>query len=51
MSSDIFFYLTPKINSLNSQMFIDASKALAALFNTALEFFGLQAVPNVLGGK
>lgn len=31
--------------------FHDASRALAALFNTVLEFVGLQGVPRVLGGK
>lgn len=32
-----------------ADVFKDASKGFAALFNTVLEFTGQQAVPNVLG--
>ncbi|MCQ9370964.1 hypothetical protein NQ024_06835 [Corynebacterium sp. 35RC1] len=55
MSSDFFTYFDNTFTRLAADGFADyfhnASKALAAIFNTGLEFFGLQAVPNVLGGK
>ncbi|MCQ9352500.1 hypothetical protein NQ015_05700 [Corynebacterium sp. 153RC1] len=53
MSSDFFNYIDTTFSVLGAAGFADvfqtASKALAAIFNTFLEFTGQQAVPNVLG--
>lgn len=53
MSSTIFEYVNSSrfLDKTLADTYFNASKALAALFNTVLEFVGRQPVPNVLGGK